>query len=354
MAVHFDRSRMAEVVERHELWWNHKLGRPLAFIEIYNAHERPECGCPLLSQANCHDLGIDPEEVIRTYDNYLGGMEWMGDGFPHMDLDRFGPGIVAAFCEGAVLDNSSGRVWFFPAEKKHISEIHAVYHPDNVWVKRIKQIIKTGVEFWDGKVLIGMPDLGGIMDIAASFVGTEDLLIYLLEEPDEVKRLLSEIQTAWYSAFDDMAGVLAPQGGFTDWSLAASKKPSYITQCDFSAMIGQDMFREFALESLRADTQRLWNCMYHLDGPQAVRHLDALLTLNKLKSIQWIYGAGSPRPMNWLDLYRKIDAAGKLNVILGTPKEYLDVLSEIHGTPFSIHKFDRANIDIARKIIDAR
>ena len=52
--------------------------------------------------------------------------------------------------------------------------------------------------------------------------------------------------------------------------------------------------------------------------------------------------------------YRKIDAAGKLNVILGTPKEYLDVLSEIHGTPFSIHKFDRANIDIARKIIDAR
>ena len=58
--------------------------------------------------------------------------------------------------------------------------------------------------------------------------------------------------------------------------------------------------------------------------------------------------------MSWLDLYRKIDAAGKLNVILGTPKEYLDVLSEIHGTPFSIHKLGKANIDIARKISEAR
>ena len=102
---------------------------------------------PLLSQANCHDLDVDPEQIIVTYDNYLSGFDWMGDGFPHMDLDRFGPGIVAAFCEEAALDNSSGRVWFFPAEKKHIRDVHAVYHPDNVWAKRIKEIIKTGVEF---------------------------------------------------------------------------------------------------------------------------------------------------------------------------------------------------------------
>ncbi|MBO4217203.1 MAG: hypothetical protein J5940_04610, partial [Clostridia bacterium] len=91
MAVHFDRSRMAETIERHELWWDHKLGRPLAFIEIRNAHERPESKYPLLSQANCSDLTIDPEQIIRTYDAHLSGMEWLGDGFPHMDLDRFGP-----------------------------------------------------------------------------------------------------------------------------------------------------------------------------------------------------------------------------------------------------------------------
>ena len=157
MAVHFDRSRMAEIIEHHELWWNHKLGRPLVYIELNDAHTRPESKFPLLSQANCHDFGIDPEQIIISYDDYLTGMEWMGDGFPHMDLDRFGPGIVAAFCEEAILDNSSGRVWFFPAEKKSIGEIHAVYHPDNVWARRIKEIIKTGVEFWEGKCLSVCP-----------------------------------------------------------------------------------------------------------------------------------------------------------------------------------------------------
>ena len=119
-------------------------------------------------------------------------------------------------------------------------------------------------------------------------------------------------------------------------------------------MISPEMFREFALDDLRYDTERLSNSMYHLDGPQAVRHLDALLELDKLKSIQWIYGAGSPRPMHWLDLYKKITAAGKLNVILGTPDEYLDVLGEIHGTPFGIHRLKASETDIARTIIEAR
>lgn len=64
MAVHFDRARMAEVIENHGLWWDHKLGRPLAYIEINNAHKRPESKYPLLSQANCHDLDVDPEQII--------------------------------------------------------------------------------------------------------------------------------------------------------------------------------------------------------------------------------------------------------------------------------------------------
>ena len=78
MAAHFDRSRMAEVIENHRLWWDRKLGRPLAYIELNNAHERPESRYPLLSQANCHDFSVDPEQIIVTYDNYLSGTDWMG------------------------------------------------------------------------------------------------------------------------------------------------------------------------------------------------------------------------------------------------------------------------------------
>ena len=140
----------------------------------------------------------------------------MGDAYPLVNLASFGPGVLAAFC-GARLDNSSGAVWFFPAEKgKPISEIHAVYDPENVWAKRIKDIYRAGVNRWEGRVIMGMPDLGGILDAAASLVGTEELLYALTDEPEEVERLVGELETAWYDAYRDFAAVLAPQGGYSD------------------------------------------------------------------------------------------------------------------------------------------
>ena len=43
----------------------------------------------------------------------------------------------------------------------------------------------------------------------------------------------------------------------------------------------------------------------------AVRHVPLLLRLERLDCIQWIQGAGSPLPSQWLDLLRRIQAGGK-------------------------------------------
>jgi hypothetical protein len=51
---------------------------------------------------------------------------------------------------------------------------------------------------------------------------------------------------------------------------------------------------------------------YHLDGPGAARHLDALLSIEKLRGIQWVPGTGAPSPEEWLPLLEKIRHAGKL------------------------------------------
>lgn len=119
--------------------------------------------------------------------------------------------MVAAFC-GARLDNSSGQVWFFPQKKQEIGDIHVKYDPENIWVKRIKDIYRAGLDRWNGSVIMGMPDLGGVLDVAAALCDSEDLLFACIEEPEEVVRLAKEIQTAWYAAYNDFAGVLKPQG----------------------------------------------------------------------------------------------------------------------------------------------
>ncbi len=59
--------------------------------------------------------------------------------------------------------------------------------------------------------------------------------------------------------------------------------------------------------------------IYHLDGPDALRHLDSLLDIPELNVIQWTYGAGNEPASRWMPIYQKCQAAGKgLQIGLGT------------------------------------
>ncbi len=326
---------MARVMETHELWWEGKLDRPLVHLSLggrYPAEGSPRA--PWLSQATCADFSWSAEEIVDTFDWALSQNEYMGDAYPSVNFDAFGPGVLAAFC-GARLDNSSGRVWFWPAEDKPISGIHAVYDPENKWAKRIRDIYRAGVSRWEGRVIMGMPDLGGILDAAASLVGTENLLYALIDEPEEVDRLVGELETAWHAAYRDFAAVLAPQGGFTDWNGLLSKSPAYVLQCDFCYMIGQEAFRRFVLGTLRRDTEKLTHTIYHLDGIGELIHLDDILSLPRLNAVQWVYGAGKPGARHWLDVYRKIMDAGKQIMIIDGVGEFFDVWRQLGGTPYA-------------------
>jgi hypothetical protein len=59
--------------------------------------------------------------------------------------------------------------------------------------------------------------------------------------------------------------------------------------------------------------------IYHLDGPGALRHLDALLAIPELNAVQWVCGEGRGPVGRWADVLRRIQDAGKnVQVFLGT------------------------------------
>lgn len=345
---------MKKCLENHDLWWEGKLGRPLAAVTLYDAHPQERIvQTPLLSQATCADFSHSPEDIIDALDAHLSRQEFMGDAFPMINFDSFGPGVLAAMC-GAKLDNSSGRVWFFPDQEREIGDIHVKYDPENMWSKRIKAIYRAGHERWNGLVKMGFPDLGGVLDVAATLRGSENLLIDMIDEPDEVVRLAREIETAWREAYEDFRRALAPQGAYTHWSGLMSTDTSYIVQCDVSYMIGKKMFDRFVLETIRNDTKQLHHTIYHLDGVGELNHLDSILSLPDLNAVQWQFGDGKPGPMHWLDVYRKILDAGKLIMIEGTNKDYLDVISVLHGTPYVNRAMSVKDKDVALQMIEAR
>lgn len=352
MAVRFDRERMEQALNHHMLWWKGELDRPLTCVTLIEPGEK-KTPAPYLTQGNCADFRWTPEQVIDAIDEELSRREFLGDAYPFVNLDSFGPGVLAAFC-GAKLDNSSGRVWFFPDEEREIEDIHVRYDPENVYVRRIKELYRAGMERWNGTVVMGMPDLGGVLDVAATFRGSQNLLTDLYDAPDEVIRLTKEIQTAWYAAYDDLLAALDVQGCNSNWSGILSRTPSYITQCDFCYMIGNPMFRQFVLDTLRNDTQRLDHVIYHLDGVGELNHLDDVLAMEKLDAVQWVPGDGKAPCAAWMDVYRRIEQAGKQSWICGGPKDFLKIVGELHIRPYFTCALPSGERALAETLLKAR
>lgn len=346
MAIHFDFARQARSLAAHESWWAGTLNRPLVKLAVRDAHPGPAAG-PILSQATCADFSQSPEEVVSALDAHLSRYEYLGDAFPMIGFESFGPGVLAAFC-GARLDNSTGGVWFFPDRAREIGEIHIEYDPENIWVRRIKDIYRAGLKKWRGLVIMGMPDLGGVIDVAATFRGTQNLLMDLYDAPGEVLRVIGEIERAWRAAYEDLSETLAPQGMRTDWSGLLSKAPSYILQCDFCYMIGVDMFRKFVLPTLVRDCAWLGRSIYHLDGVGELNHLDDILKIEKLDAVQWVYGDGKPGARHWVEVYRRIAGAGKRQMIVGNAADFAYVSKIIEGGLYFTGETDARGAAAAR------
>lgn len=317
------------VKDAHAKWWDKELDRPLISVQLWGKDPgRPMPKVPSLSQATCADFSIPVEAIVDRMDYDLSCVEYLGDAFPSVSLTAFGPGVTAAFL-GAKLDNSSGRVWFHPQKLLPISEIHLEYDPDNVWLRRIKDICKAGVDRWQGQVLIQMPDLGGVMDVLSTFRPSENLLFDLYDEPEEVQRLVGEISDLWMRFYEEINSVLQPVNpGYGDWAGIYCDKPGYVLQSDFAYMIGPEFFDTFVKEDIRKMCRKLDRTMYHLDGVGQLNHLDSLLEIEELDAVQWVPGDGRPSPREWPEVFQKIQAAGKNMQII----EGIAGFDEVAGT----------------------
>ncbi len=313
MGISFSRERFAQINETYNAWWNHQLNRPVMGIAVASrTPDRDEPKVPLLSQKTCNDLRFTPEQLVDRIDFELSKYEYYGDAFPLFNMECFGPGVVAAFL-GASLENTTGSVWFHAPSDKPISELHFTYDPENSWLKRIKAIYQCAMERFEGKAIMGMVDLGGVMDVLSTFRPGDGLLLDLYDEPKEVQRVLSELSIFWHQFYRELNEVLAPQRvGYTDWSGIFSDKPSYILQSDFSYMVSPDMFHDFLLNEIQVTCRKLDRSIWHLDGIGELPHLDYLLSIEELDGVQWIPGAGNAPCHEWPEVYRKIQAKGKL------------------------------------------
>jgi len=312
-------------------WWAGEIQRPMVILQtadmFFNASKEEYTREFLLEKP--------VNEVIDYYQARLKSTRFYGDAWPKW-WPNFGPGIVAGFLGAKVQGMPEQHTVWFEADKPvPIEDLHFVYNDENIWWQRVMNITRTAVERWGSKIAVGHTDLGGMLDILSSFRTTNQLLLDLYDAPDEVIRLTGEIRTAWLRYYDELYDIIKQAGRGTTRTSLWSPGRLYLHQCDFSYMISPKMFERFVLPDLKACFEYLDHAFYHLDGKGQIPHLDMLLSMENLRGIQWVPGAGQPDASKWLSLLKRIRDAGKLCQVFVSPEGARNIVRELGGRGFA-------------------
>ena len=277
---------------------------------------------------------VDAERRAALAEIYIANTFWGGEAFPYFDT-HIGPGSLGMFLGvGTAFDVET--VWYEPCMTDLETHPPLRFDPQHPWVLKHTALIEAGLRRSQGRYLVGMPDLIENVDVLAALYDTPALLVAMIEHPEQVTQRVEEINHAFFAAFDLLFHLIQdPWGGnaFSAFKIWGPGKTAKV-QCDLAAMISPKMFGEFVAPALTEQCEWLDYSMYHLDGTQAMVHLDRVLAIEPLQAVEWTPQAGRPGGGDpaWYEMYRRILAAGKSVQAIGVkPEEVIPLLDAIGG-----------------------
>jgi 5-methyltetrahydrofolate--homocysteine methyltransferase len=316
-----------------EKFWNGDLKRPLVLMHLNDGSSKENSQYKRYFPQYGKDL--TDFDVSQIESEQIGTVKHLGDAFPYR-FTNFGPGSMATYF-GSELGFDDSTVWY-KSLNKELPEIDLTMDTSNFWYNRIKSIQENLISSFKGEAVVTYSDMGGNLDILASLRGSEKLLYDLYDCPDIVEKKVNEITALWLKCYKEESDRIRKSGrGFCPWAPVYSHtKTTYMLQCDFSYMISPDMFERFVLPDISECCNHIDIPFFHLDGKGELPHLDHLLSLPKLKGIQWIPGAGQAEASEWIEVLEKIRSAEKLVQIYNSLEGSLKLKREMSLEGFII------------------
>ncbi len=306
-------------------FWDGELKeRPALLMDVSNQENNslsPQAPHP-------YNLAVKPlTEIIDKIERWAASRHFFGDRVPSYRV-TFAPDHFALLLGADVThtEYEDGRLtgWVIPFLENYNQEIR--FRPDCKWYQKTVECANALRERFDGRIIISWPALQGGLDALSAIRGPQRLLMDIVTIPKSVKDALCRID----HANGEARKALEKDFGVEQFG-SVSRHGMYhpgrvdIPQCDFSAMISEEMFREFALPSLKNECISLDAAEYHLDGPEAIHHLEAICEVDTIKVIQWQPGAGKAASRDWSTLYDRIDNLGKGQIRGATMKEAIQL-----------------------------
>jgi len=317
-----------EVLNRYEAWWDCDIvDRPL--ISMAFSVPQPEYKTvPQKEHATIRDRWMDTEHIVSQAEVRLRNTVHFADSLP-VTYPNLGPEVFSAFY-GCEMEYGESTAWSKPILTDLSDESVDKLHLDrnSFYFRKLIEMTEALVEAGKDKFIVGYTDLHGGADAIAAFRDPQELLIDTIEQPDAIKRLCERITTDFLEVYDEFHSKLSAAGmPSTSWLLATCKGKYHIPSNDFSCMISDDAFEDLFIPEIIRECQHMDRCIYHLDGPQALRYLDRLLEIPEIHAIQWVPGAGQDYWANWIELYQRIQSKKKA-FCLSVPAKDLNLLFE--------------------------
>lgn len=320
--------------EKFANYWNHKnTGRPLMSvvarrpeIEQYSDGSAAEGGyldqiCQgkyynmpeELRWKDMEDKYQDAQRIVDRYRFFCDTHAFLGESFPNLNVD-FGPGSLAAYL-GSEIGFKEDTVWFNKCLDGWDGVPKLDFDPENKWFKKHIQLVKDCQELAKGDFYVDMPDLMENIDVLASLRGAQDILFDLLDEPETIGQRIQEVTDIYFEYYDRFYDIIKDEEGGNAYTVFQIWGPGKTVklQCDFSAMMSPEDFLKYIQPSLRTQAEKADHVLYHLDGPAAIKHMDALMEIDGIDALQWTSGDAGPDGTlpDWDVIYDKAIAAGK-------------------------------------------
>ncbi|OON96909.1 MAG: trimethylamine corrinoid protein 2 [Candidatus Epulonipiscioides saccharophilum] len=267
---------------------------------------------------------FDPQTIHDANIRRMENTYYAGDAIPAIFLNFGTSGHCHFF--GSVPTLSSETLWFDPVWES-LEDCDNSFRPD-IMRKHVK-IASDLADLSKGDYFVGMPDSCGTLDAIGHLYGSDNVLMDMISDPDELKHAIKIVNKGWKESTELFYNALKEvnNGSCHSWMHLLAPGKMAQMQCDMSVMFSRDMFQEFVYDELKEQIDFLDYPIYHFDGIEQERHLDILLSFEKLKVIQWTHVAGQPKASTYLSTLKRIQDAGK-RLIIGVMADEIPIILE--------------------------
>jgi hypothetical protein len=315
------------------------LERTKKYWDAFWSHEMIDRPCTVVWAEKCtnacppviiQSISDDFQTTFKEFDKYLDTHAFLGECIPGF-RPGFGPDQMAGFLGAPIIrsQDSLNTSWsqkivdnwkkFLPLK---IDEQNECWH-------RMKEFHIAASEYYAEKCLIYNIDLHSNIDTLEGLRGAEKLLFDIIDTPYLIKQAMADVEKVYKKIYNTFFTLSKGQKiGTGDRCLGLYNKERFnIIAADFISLLSPDLFRSIVLPALEEEALFLDKSCFHLDGPDALVHLNDILAIEKIDVVQWQPGEYNKPAADWPEVIDKIQSAGKAAVLPGSCEQ----IKAIHG-----------------------